>query len=244
MKTIVTLPIPQRAAVLVAAGDDVAPQTIIAQSQDVGDAQSIPLAELLKVSPTKVAKFLKKRIDEPVGAGDVIAYKRSFFSSSIVRSPASGKIQEINLIQGTVTIGAGESGPKTAVEVLSPVSGTVRNVTKTHVDIEVHGTGYPTKKGAGNDVWGVLSYIEQERVDMFAIHSDVENAIILCRTISDDAVVKLEVLGAVGLILVKGDPDTVVSWTLVDDEVFSSLAKSHGSRILLRPKEKQIVVSV
>lgn len=242
MKTIVTLPVPHGAAILVAQGDDVVPQTIIAKSQHAQNAQSIPLAELLKVSPAKVAKFLKKRIDEQVGAGDVLAYKRSFFSSSIVRSPASGTIQEINLIQGTVTIG-GEPVSGATVEILSPVSGTVHNITKTHVDIEVHGTGYPTKKGAGLDVWGVLSYIEQERVDIFAIKSDVENAIVLGKTISDDAVMKLEVLGAVGLIMVKGDPDTVVSWTLVDDEVFSHLAKSHGKRVLLRPKEKQIVVS-
>lgn len=244
MKTIVTLPVPHAAAVLVAVGDDVTPETVIAQSShSTHDSQSIPLAELLKVSPATVAKFLKKGIDEPVGTGDVIAYKRSFFSSSIVRSPASGKIQEIDLIQGTVTIGVGEQGPSSPMVVLSPVSGTVRTVTKTHVDIEVHGAGYPTKKGDGSDIWGVIEYIEQEQVDMFAIKSDVEGAVVLCKTIEDDALVKLEALGAVGMILLKGEPDTILSWAVVDDEVFSRLAKSQGKKILLRPKEKQIIVS-
>ncbi len=243
MKTIVTLPVPHAAAILVAAGDDVTLETIIAQSQPLSDGHSIPLAELLNVSPPTVAKFLKKRIDEQVGAGDVIACKRSMFSSSIVRSPASGKIQEINLVLGTVTIGMGEQVGALAVTVVSPVSGTVRGVTKTHVDIEVHGAGYPTKKGEGNDIWGRIECIDQEHVDTFAVKNEVAQAIVLCKTIAEDAVVKLEALGALGLILLKGDPDTALPWAIVDDEVFSRLSKSHGKQALLRPKEKQIVVT-
>lgn len=241
MKTIVTLPVSPYATALVSVGDVVSIGQPLTKHKKTTDTAPILLAQLLNIKPATIAKYLKKRVDEPVITGDIIASKKSFFSSAIVRSPHDGVIQEIDLLQGTIRIGTVAATPE-QVAVIAPVSGTITEVEKTHLAIEVKGTSYHAKSGKGDTVWGKLVSMTDEMVDMFTIGGDVEEGIVLCKDIAEESLVKMDALGAVGIISTKKAPTDILPWSEVEREVYTKLAHCADRMVLLQPKEKTIIV--
>jgi len=242
MKTIVTLPVSPHATVLVSVGASVSVGTLLTDSKKVPETAPIPLAQLLKIKPATIAKYLKKRVDEPVLAGDVIAYKKSFFSSAIVRSPHDGSIQEIDLLQGTIRIGTVAAIVDQPATTVSPVSGIVTEVEHTHISIEVKGTSYEAVSGKGEQGWGKLISIKEDTVDMFAIRNDVADGVILCQDIAEESVVKMDVLGAMGIISLQKMTTDVLPWMEVEKDVYTKLSHHADQMVLLQPRDKKIIV--
>ena len=104
MSTIITLPISPSAKILVGVGERISSKTILAKFSQAHEAETIHLAKLLSVGNSKISQYLKKKIGEKITAGEVIAQKKGFFSSTVVKSPISGKLVDLDLSKGTLNL--------------------------------------------------------------------------------------------------------------------------------------------
>ena len=244
MKTIIRLPIPSQAKVLVEIGDKISLKTCLVEADLRSGEEIIPLASLLHISPSRIPQYLKKAIGEEVQNGDLLAEKRSLFISSAVKSPLKGKIKEIDLKMGTLTLVYTDLSGITEKRrrISSPVAGKISAIDKNGIDIEVEGHVLRAIKGEGEEVTGDLDYISGSETDIFDIDSEVNEKIVFCRGLPEEGVVKLEVLGAAGCIIQKAGNNLSLPWVEVNEEVAKKLGSYQGKKIWLRPKEKEIVV--
>ena len=60
--------------------------------------------------------------------------------------------------------------------------------------------------------------------------------------ISEDVIVKLDVLGVRGLIIQKDGKNFAMPWIQIDDGIFQKLSRHHGKKIWLRPEEREVII--
>jgi len=241
MKSTVHFPIPHGAKVLVDAGATVGAKTVLVMPGKFETSEIIPLAKILGIGKTKVARYLKKRIGEEVTSGDIIAEKRSFFSSSIIKSPTSGKLAQIDLSSGTLTLLVKKK--ETFDKIITPIAGRITNISKSYIELEVEAEDFNIIKGQGKDVLGKLKFVDFEILGVLDVPEDVEGNIIVCNTVAQESITKLEVLGVFGLVLLHSLPtNSDLSWVQVNEDVFRKLAHHTGQNIWVRPDSRQIVV--
>ncbi len=239
MKNIVKLPIVSSFKTIVKEGEKITPKTPIFIKKKEKSEEVLPLSNLLSVSPSKIAKYLKKKIGEEISKGEVLAQKRGFFSSLNVKSPINGKIKEIDIKKGTLSISFQEEDEN---KVYLPVSGHVSRVTSEAVELEVMGQVVTGQKGEGEDILGTFVFFKKEEVGLFDIDIDIEPSIIFCHTTNIDAIIKAEALGVNGVILVKPLKGIDLPYILVDEKTSEHLEQFSGYKVWLRPSEKEIII--
>src|SRR3989338_8486968 len=104
MKTTIKLPISSSSKILVNIGDNIGPDTTLAETEIAASEKTIQLAYLLHVNASHIAKYLKKNLGDSIKSGEILAEKKGLFSSSKINSPHDGKIKEIDLKKGTLTL--------------------------------------------------------------------------------------------------------------------------------------------
>ncbi|HET90517.1 MAG TPA: hypothetical protein ENN99_07245 [Chloroflexi bacterium] len=159
--------LPAPGEILVAMGDHVDPQQVVARVNLPGDFRIIPVARLLDLSSAQVKGCMRVKPGEEVKQGQVIA-KRGRLFSRVVTSP----------IDGIVTaVGGGRALIETHVdpfELQAYIPGTVTNVLAPHgLIIETTGAVVQGMWGAGGDGWGVLKCVV-ERPDQPLQASDID----------------------------------------------------------------------
>lgn len=240
MKTIVHFPIDEQAKLSVKVGDKIGPKTIVGEISLPDEDSVVPIAELLHIKADLILKYLRKRIGERVSVGDIIAKKKSFLSSCLVKSPVSGKLKGIDLKKGTLILSEAKDGKKG--KIIFPVNGKVKGITKALIEIEIEGEVLRTSKGGGSETVGKIHCFDRDTVGVLDIPGDVEGGIIVCAKLANEAVAKLEVLSVAGLIVQKPPKETDLSWVEVGREIFKKLFSREGKTAWLRPKEKEIVI--
>lgn len=242
MKATVKLPITSGDKILVKTGDKVGPGTILAETKPVGLEQTIFLSQLLHVNPSMIHRYLKKGVGENAELGDLLAEKKGLFSTSRVKSPTSGKISQIDLKKGTLTF-LTRSTEKTRGLTL-PVLGKITHIDKDYIEVEIEGKILEAHKGYGQEALGSLIYLTAKTVGVFDVDKDVNESesVVLANAISEEAVVKLEVMGVVGFIIQKSADFTALPWLQVDEETFETLTTHVDKKVWLRPEKKQIVI--
>lgn len=240
----IKLPISSSVKLLVDEGDEVTSGKILWTEEKSSAKKIIHLAHLIDVQPKDILKYLKKKIGEKVFSGELIAEKKSFFSTLSVRSPIAGVIQDIDLKKGTLTLASEEKS--FARKISLPISGRILSIGKDYLEIEVENEVLLGEKGGGNDVEGELFYFNLDRVDLFDIKDEVEKCIIFVKKISKHALIKLEVLGGTGLIIQNFDElveeDIPISWIKVGDLLAKKLSSFDKKRVWLRPSMGEIIV--
>ena len=240
MKLTVHFPI-HGGKVLVDVGEAVGAKTVLAEQGKFETSEIIPLAKILGIERTRVAKYLKKRIGEEVAPGDIIAEKRSFFSSSIIKSPTFGKLAQIDLSSGTLTLLVKKK--VTHDKIITPIAGKITNISKNYIELETEAEDFNIIKGKGKDALGKLKFTDCEMLGVLDVPEDVEGNILVCNTVAQESITKLEVLGVSGLVLLHSLPtNSDFSWVQVNENVFSKLAHYTGQNIWIRPDSHQIVV--
>lgn len=240
MKAIVHLPISKSTKLLVDVGEKITSNTTIAEEAVREKEEIISVAKILHVKPVNISKYFKKRVGEYIKKGEVLAEKKSLFSSCVLKSPISAKLAGMDLKKGTLTLL--RDLKDCARKVTSPFPGKVKSITKTYIEVEMEGEVYNAYKGGGREAVGKLYYLESDKLSVLDITLDVDGCIIACRSITEAALVKLEVLGAVGLILLKLPQEyTSITWVQVSEEVFKKLSLQVDKSIWLRPSQRQIV---
>jgi len=239
MKTKIKLPIPTGVNRTVNVHDKITVHSVLYTSSDTGIDKSIHLSRLLRIKPNQIHKYLKAKIGSQIKSGEVIAEKRSLFQTVRVKSPESATFKELNLSTGTIILTC-QTEHKTK-NIFSPVSGKVLAVGEDHIEIETEGHGYSAVDGRGLEMTGILSYLGKKGAGSLDILDSVEDKIILCEGIQEDAIIKLDVLGALGIITLSPVDPGSLSWVQVESDVFDKLKKSHNQKVLIWPDRKEII---
>ena len=150
--------LPLKGTVLVAAGDAVGPDTVVARTELPGNVQTVNLAARLSVDPAKAYETLKVPIGASVKKGDVIASSRSLFGliQNHVESPADGAIESVSTISGQLIL----REPPIPVEVAAYVQGTVAEVLPDEgVVVETRGGFLQGIFGVGGETMGPIAIV-------------------------------------------------------------------------------------
>ncbi|MCL4338196.1 hypothetical protein M1271_00735 [Patescibacteria group bacterium] len=242
MKVTVQLPIDEKTRILVDTGDRIDPSIPVFEKRDEENLQSIPVAKIFKINPVFLPKFLKKGIGEKLSEGDIIAEKKGLFSSYQVKSPGGAMLKEIDLKTGDVVLIRNKvaGGGKVCL----PVTGKVKAITKTCLEIEVDGEMFQSKRGKGADVTAKLHHISGENVGILSIDSDSNGKIVMCISLLPESSTKLEAIGAVGLIAqhVPDDKELELPFLEVEKEVYNRLLHHTSRHVWLRPESREIIV--
>lgn len=225
---------------MVDVGDSISSDMVLVEESHLEQKEIIPVGKLLNVRAESIHHCLKRKIGDCVEVGEILAGTKSFFSSKSVKSPVAGRLLEIDLSAGTLTISKKTSNIP-ARKIKSPIKGKVKNITKTTLEIEVEGDVFSVLSGGGGEAMGKLVYIGKENLGILDISADVENCIVASHGMFPGIIVKLEVMGAVGLVVVKELNEADLPWVQVNSEVFKKLAAFDSKMVWLRPTERQIV---
>lgn len=240
MSNIIHLPISASARILVAAGDKINPKTALARYHSSFSYDKLHVAKLLNVKNHKILKFLKKKLQDKIKAGDIIAEKKGMFSTVKVKSPFDGTIGEADLTNGSLSI---LQDTKTRQQdFFSLVSGTVSEIGKSFLTIETDCPIFKSEKSEGSDASGILRFLEKEKVGILDYFDDLENSIVLCRSIDEAVTVKFQVIGVRGIITLGPKREIGMPWMSVSENTLDKLVKFDGKKIWIRPFEKEIII--
>lgn len=239
MTNIINLPISPLASVLVKVGDRFSPKTTIVKYDKNHGVETIHLAKFLNVAEGKIAKYIKKTGGEEVAAGEVLAEKKGIFSKSLVRSPLTGKVVAIDYTKGIISLLKYDKEKKE--DLVSVVSGKVVAVSKSGVEIEIDSPLFKAEKGEGKEVVGDLSYLAKDMVSILDVHDEVKDRVILCQSAHAATLVKFQVLGVKGVVMLKIKGRVDLPWLEVDEKIFEKLITFDGCGVWVRPKQKEIV---
>lgn len=240
MKTVVKIPLTIKTIVKIEENMEVKKGDIIASLGEEEIETEINLFQILKVKPSDIFKFLKKRPTDSVNLGDVLAEKKSLLTTLTVKSPVSGKIAEIDLKKGSIIIKTGSDSALS--KIITPVNGKVRNISKEAIEIEVQGRKIEAKKGRGKEMLGKLLYIQDAKNSIFDIDSDVEDMIILIKKGSPELIAKLDTLGAKAIISKESGISLNISCLTISDESYNDLSKEDGATVWIRPEANEIII--
>ncbi len=238
MKSIINLPIPSASKLQVAQGDRVNAKTVIVKREPDYETVTIHLAKLLGIPNQKISGCFTKKTGDQISPGEIIAEKKGIFSKSIVRSPIRGKVGELDLGRGTVNLLKYSDNKE---EIIIPVTGIVTDIGKSAVQIEIENTVFGAEKGEGKDTIGQLRLLGSEDAGILSAHSDVSGEIVLCYDAHEVALLKFQVIGVLGIIMVKIPKEFYLPWLQVDENTFKKLTELQDKKIWLRPREKQII---
>lgn len=243
MKTSIILPIPPKATATVALGDLVTPHDTVWSFSSTSEDRTIHLARILKVSPDKIEKYLKVVPGDKLKEGEVIAVKKSLLHKIMVKSPQDAVLKNVDIERGTVTLEVSQDGSKLSVSSPGGVSGKVIRISPEEIEIETEGHVYTGKKGSGGEIQGILHVVALDRVTLFNLEGDLENAILLVSNLDEEVLTKLDVMGVVGLIMLENElSDTSFPWLSVGKETHEKLKKHDGKKVIIRPMQKIAVI--
>lgn len=147
------LPIP--GTVMVAQGDRVKADTVVAQTELPGKVHSVNVANLLGIAPDEIRDFLIKKEGEPVQKDEVIAENKPFFKflKTEVRSPIQGTVDTVSAVTGQVLL----REPPRRLELLAYIEGVAVEVhPRQGVTIEASCSLVQGIFGVGGETWGEI----------------------------------------------------------------------------------------
>jgi hypothetical protein len=147
--------LPLKGEVVVAAGEAVAPETVVARTLIPGVMRTVRAAEILGLEPQELPPALRIQTGDTVKPGQLIGEVRSFFGlfRAECKAPTGGTVELISPATGHIGI---REAP-TAVEVKAYVQGTVAEVQPEEgVVVETRGALVQGIFGVGGERQGVL----------------------------------------------------------------------------------------
>ncbi len=239
MKVTVRLPIDNGTQVLVNVGDKIDSETPIFQVHQNSSHHILEIAKLLHIKPSEILRFLKVKPGDTFDMDAVIAEKRNIFSSLLIKSPVKGIFKDMDLKNGIITIV--ESTSNKTEKIKLPIEGKIKDISKSILEIEADGQSYEGKNGEGDDIFGELVGIEGEKIGILEINCEVNDKIVIGKYFLPETIIKLEVMGAIGVISENNFHNNVFPWIQVDKDTIIKLKLHFREKIWLRPKSHQIV---
>ena len=241
MKTVIKLPVPKNAKILVREGDKVSAKTeIIKIAEAAKNEEIIPVASLLKIKAKNIAKYLRKGIGEEVNEGQVLAQKKSFISQLSIKSPIAGRIAQIDVKQGTLKLEKKINSKPQNIQL--PVSSTVKKISSSSLEMEVDGHQVSISQSSGDDIVGELYQINGHDVTFMDIDFSVEDKVVLIEKLQEDIAVKLDALGSRGVITCQPVEYSLLPIIKVNHDTFKTLCKYTGKKAWLCPSAGHIII--
>ena len=153
--------LPLKGETLVAVGDIVTPETVVARAELPGPMQTVRVAETLGLEPSEVLAILRVKVGDRIERGQVLAESRSLFGliHTECRAPISGTVELISERSGHVGI---RQFP-TPVEVTAYISGVVAEVIPSEgVIVETNGAFIQGIFGVGGERTGEILIAESD----------------------------------------------------------------------------------
>lgn len=118
--------LPMKGQVLVAPGQTVAADDIVARAEMPGILHTLRAAQMLHIEPQELEAHLLKRSGEAVGVSEVVALTKGMWGlfKTEVRSPVAGTIEDFSAVSGHLRI---REKPR-RIEVLAHIAGRVAEV--------------------------------------------------------------------------------------------------------------------
>ncbi len=148
--------LPLKGEVLVQAGAQVEPDTVVARTQLPGNVQTVNVAAKLSVDPAKSAETLLHPLGTLVKKGQPIASAKSLFGlmKSQIESPADGTIESVSSVTGQLIL----REPPIPVEVQAYVRGRISEVLAGEgVVVESQGALMQGIFGVGGETFGPIA---------------------------------------------------------------------------------------
>ena len=249
--------LPLKGDVLVAAGDTVGPDTVVARAALPGLMQTIKVAAQLGLDASDIPGIVTVKEGDPVVKDQVIASTKSFFGlfKSELKSPYSGTVETISSVSGNV----GVRQAATPIDLTAYVSGHVADVLPGEgVVVETRGALIQGIFGVGGERVGIVTMVSaspEETLEERHITADLAGKIIVGGgNVSGAALRRASQVGVVGIV-VGGiiDKDLIaflgydigvaitghenINITLVITEGFGSIAMASRTFSLLKSLE-------
>jgi hypothetical protein len=195
--------LPLKGEVLVAVGQEVEPQTVVARAEIPGILQSVKVAEKLGVEPSEVPHLLKVKLGEKVTKGQLLAESKGFFGlfKGYVYSEFEGTVESLSERTGHLFI----REPATPVEVHAYVKGKVVEVLEGEgAVIETRGALIQGIFGIGGERQGTIRVAVSSPQDILTpehIQESDKGAVLIGGAgVSYEALKRAEEVGAVGVV--------------------------------------------
>lgn len=240
MKTTVAISLNAGTKLLVEEGDEINKHTAIYKAGDEGEVKAIPLSGILKVDASQIHKYLKRQLGDIVKQGELLAVKRSLLTQTIIKSPISGKIKEIDLKKGLLLMTT--DFDKKIKKVHIPISGKVKQIKKDSIEIDVSGVRITGRQGSGDDQFGNLCIISASRHSVLDFGDEVADCVVFIEEAPLEAITKMDVLGALGVISTKIMEETGFPYLIIDDGDVKDILSHQGKAIWLRPEAQEVIL--
>lgn len=227
MKLIVK--VPPNSDLLISPGQTVDFNTPLLRKKST-QAKMVPLANILKFEPDKIFMNLRKLVGEELRPGDLIAEHKTVFATKQYYSEVNGTITEINHMTGSIVI---EMVTENDNEMNCFFKGEVVQIAENRIELKVKKYKefdiFPIKQYFGAEVF----YIQPGTTPIIT-EEDVENKFICAEEIKPFEQVKLEALGAVGMITPTDDIPSSQKRDLIT-VMLRQVADFHNARELQYP---------
>jgi hypothetical protein len=173
------LPLP--GDVLVAEGEQVTHDQIVARTEVPGEVHLLPVAGPLGIEPEDINRYMVKKLNEMVGKNEPLAKRTSFFGllSSSVIAPEAGTIEMISNVTGQIAL----RRPPIPVEVTAYVPGEVAQVIpREGVTIRTHAAMVQGIFGVGGEAHApleILAETPEETLTAEKVTSDCKGKVIV-----------------------------------------------------------------
>ncbi len=239
MKTLLPVTLPHSAKITVKKGDIIKAGEKLARNAVETVKEKIPLSKILSVNPKKISQYLVIKLGSAVKRGQVLAKKSGVFKNIQILSPLNGTIDSIDLKEGTCLL-TSHIG-KESFE-YSPVNGVIEEISHNRITISFDGIVIEAQKGTGDSVAGDVLVIDKD-ADMLDFSADVFDKIIICRSVSDSALAKLEALNVKALVTTHFYQDFISNVQLNNENYLNLLKKLKKHLIVIGRNNKVIVPS-
>jgi hypothetical protein len=196
--------LPLKGEVLVALGDVVGPDTVVARSELPGNVQTVNLAAKLSVDPARVAETLAQPLGAFVRKGEVIASAKAMFGlmKNHAESPADGTLESVSSVTGQLLL---RERP-IPVEVVAYVSGRIAEVLpREGVVVESRGALVQGIFGVGGETYGCIAMASaspDEPLEASHLRPEHRGAVVVGgRHVSHATVLRARELGVAALVV-------------------------------------------
>ncbi len=250
--TLLPVLLPEGFTPKISVNDKLTAGQIIAEKKERAIEEVVHISQILKISPQKITRVLRKNLGDSIAKGDLIAVKKGALriGARKIISEFSGTIVKIDEEKGDVLIHTG-TGDRNLVTIISPVDGTVEICNNEKIVIKTEKEALLAKRAGGQEARGELFLIEDEDIDFSKITAEVSQKIVLGKNFAKGSIFKMFALGALGAIGTqiresdfedleeKGIKSPIAQ---IEEKDFDKLTKHNKKQVYLDPENKSIVV--
>jgi hypothetical protein len=249
--------LPIKGEVVVAKGDRVTSDSVVARTHLPGNVQLVNVASKLGLPPEDLPSVMQKKDGDPIEKGEALAVTQGFFGffKSKVLSPCEGTVESISTVTGQVIL----REPPTPIEINAYIDGEVVEILPEEgVVVEAIGSFIQGIFGVGGEKTGEIAVAVDgpgQPLDESLITDEHKGKIIIGGShVTWEGLQKASSVGATGIVVggfddpdlkrllgkdlgvaITGHEDLVTA--LILTEGFGEMAMAHGTFDLLKSRE-------